>query len=196
MDKTNFEHYMQIFLKQNAVLNLISKNDEQFLWEKHIYDSLSLHLFFEKYELPKTILDIGTGGGFPAVPLAIEYPQINIWALDSIAKKINAINNIKSELKLENLHPVCSRVEAFDKNNFEVVTSRAVASLDKLIKYAEPKIQNGGYFVAYKSKLLDEELENAKHILKKSSLSLVDTIEYELPTKEKHIRKLVVFKKK
>jgi len=196
MDRKFFEHYMQIFLEQNAILNLISKNDEKFLWEKHVYDSLSLHLFFEKYGTPKTILDIGTGGGFPAVPLTIKYPQINIWALDSIAKKINAIENIKAELKLKNLYPVCSRVEAFNNNDFDVVTSRAMASLDKLIKYAEPKIKNGGYFVAFKSRLLEEELKNAKQILKKSLLNLVDTIEYELPTEEKHIRKLVIFKKK
>ena len=196
MDKQLFEKYMQAFLKQNSVLNLISKNDEKFLWEKHVFDSISLNLFFEKHKLPETILDIGTGGGFPAVPIAVAFPKIEIWAIDSIAKKINAIENIKSELSLTNLHPICSRVEAFIEHEFELVTSRAVASLDKLIKYAEPRIKTGGYFVAFKSKLLDEELENAKQVLKHSSLKLIDTIEYELPTEEKHIRKLVVFKKK
>ena len=89
---TDFTKYMEVFLVQNAILNLISKNEEKFLWEKPIYDSLGIKLFLEKYS-PKvnTLLDIGTGGGFPAVPIALEYPKIEVFALDSIRKKINAI---------------------------------------------------------------------------------------------------------
>ena len=194
MDKTNFEQYTQAFLKQNSILNLISKNDEKFLWEKHIFDSLNLSIFFEKYGIPKTMLDIGTGGGFPSVPIAIQYPEIEVFALDSINKKLNAIENIKHELNITNLHTICTRVENFKEKKFELVTSRAVASLDKLIKYAEPCVEKNGYFVAFKSRLLDEEVDNAKQVLKRSSLKLIDTIEYELPTEEKHVRKLVVFK--
>ena len=190
---SDFSVYKKAFLEENAKHNLISKNDEKFLWEKHIYDSLSLELFFDKYGLPQNILDIGTGGGFPSVPIAIKFPQIEVWALDSIAKKINAIENIKSELKLENLHTICSRVEAIKEQKFEVIVSRAMASLDKLIKYTENKIQTKGYFVAFKSRLIDEELEAAKPILKKSALNLIDVIDYELPTEEKHVRKLVIF---
>lgn len=191
-NKDDYREYIEAFLEQNSILNLISKNDEKFLWEKHIYDSLSLTLFFEKYGIPNSILDIGTGGGFPAVPVAIAYPQIEVWGLDSIAKKINAIENIKAKLNLQNLHTICNRVEKIDED-FEVVVSRAMASLDKLLKYAEPRVKPGGYFVAFKSKLLDDELANAKAVLKHSKLKLIDTIEYELPTEEKHIRKLVIF---
>lgn len=191
-NKDDYREYIEAFLEQNSILNLISKNDEKFLWEKHIYDSLSLTLFFEKYGIPNSILDIGTGGGFPAIPVAIAYPQIEVWGLDSIAKKINAIENIKAKLNLQNLHTICNRVEKIDED-FEVVVSRAMASLDKLLKYAEPRVKPGGYFVAFKSKLLDDELANAKAVLKHSKLKLIDTIEYELPTEEKHIRKLVIF---
>ena len=194
MHKEDFEQYIQAFLKQNSILNLISKNDEKFLWEKHIFDSLSLEHFFQKYGTPESILDIGTGGGFPSVPIAIAHPEIEVVALDSIAKKLNAIENIKQELNISNLQTVCTRVENYKQQQFELVTSRAVASLDKLIKYAEHCVKEGGYFVAFKSKLLDEELDNAKQILKRSTLKLIDTIEYELPTAEKHVRKLVVFK--
>lgn len=194
MRKDDFEQYIQAFLKQNSILNLISKNDEKYLWEKHIFDSLSLGIFFQKYGKPKSMLDIGTGGGFPSVPVAIAYPEIEVVALDSIAKKLNAIENIKQELNISNLQTVCTRVENYKQQQFELVTSRAVASLDKLIKYAEHCVEEGGYFVAFKSKLLDEELDNAKQILKRSALRLIDTLEYELPTAEKHIRKLVVFK--
>lgn len=194
-NKTDFEQYINVFLNQNSILNLISKNDEKFLWEKHIVDSISIKLFFEKYGYPKTLLDIGAGGGFPSVPISLQFPQIEVWALDSIAKKVNAIENMKSVLGIENLHTICARVESVKDKEFEVVTSRAVASLDKLIKYAEPKIVKGGFFVAFKSKLLDEELLLAKSVLKRSSLKLIDTIEYELPTEEKHVRKLVIFQR-
>ena len=84
----NYEEYIQAFLEQNSKLNLISKNDEKFLWEKHIYDSLAIKLFFEKYKIVNSkILDIGCGGGFPCVPIAIECPNFNIVGIDSIKKK-------------------------------------------------------------------------------------------------------------
>ncbi len=86
MDRKNFESYEKIFLEQNSHLNLISKNDEKFLYEKHICDSLAIGEFFKRYIMPETLLDIGTGGGFPAVPLAIAYPKMQVFRIlsDSI----------------------------------------------------------------------------------------------------------------
>ena len=186
-----FEKYSQIFIEENHKVNLISKNDEKFLWEKHIYDSLSLGLFFEKYTMPKTLLDIGTGGGFPAVPLAIKYPQIKITAADSIGKKIKAIETFKEKLNLENLIPVCARVENINEK-YDCITSRAVASLDKICEYALPKLNKNGYFVAFKSKKINEEIEQAKKILQKYNAKIIDIIEYELPAKEKLERYLII----
>ena len=111
MDKELFRNYIQAFLEENSKVNLISKNDEKFLWEKHIYDSLALGIFFKKYHTPKTMLDIGTGGGFPSVPIALAYPEIEVTAVDSIAKKIRAINSIKNTLKINNLITRCDRAE-------------------------------------------------------------------------------------
>ena len=97
---------MQAFLRQNAIVNLISQNDEKLLWEKHVFDSLSIEKFFEKYlhlslgegnistrsmsvkNSGVKLLDIGTGGGFPAVPIALTYPDLKVTALDSIRKKL------------------------------------------------------------------------------------------------------------
>ena len=96
-NKEFFNDYIKAFLNQNSKLNLISKNDEKFLWEKHIFDSLSIEKFFEKYKPSGSkLLDIGTGGGFPSVPTALAYPDIEVFALNSIRKKINAIENIKA----------------------------------------------------------------------------------------------------
>ncbi len=193
--KDYFNDYIKVFLEQNAKLNLISKNDEKFLWEKHIFDSLSIEKFFEKYGNNfKTLLDFGTGGGFPSVPVALAYPELPVTALDSIGKKINAVTEIKEALHIDNLTTVCTRVENFD-GKFDIVTTRAVASLDKIIHYAIPKLKNDGYFVAYKSIKAAEEIKEAQKSLQKFKAKVIDIIEYELPLEQNHTRNLVIIKK-
>ena len=194
---SNFARYCSAFLEENSKHNLISKNDEKFLREKHIYDSLGIKLFFEKYKiLPKEILDIGCGGGFPCVPIAIEYPEINIVGVDSTHKKINSVNTIKEKLGLKNLELICDRVENIKDKKFDLVVSRAVADMSKIAEYALPLVKKDGYFVAYKSKKVSDELETAKNVLKKYGGELVDIIEYRLPLDEFYERNLVCIKKR
>lgn len=198
MDKQLFENYINIFLEQNSKLNLISKNDEKFLWEKHIFDSLAIEKFFEKYNIEpsgKTLLDFGTGGGFPSVPAAIRYPKLSVTALDSIRKKINAISEIKSALNLDNLTTICDRVENI-QTKYDFVTSRAVASMEKLIPYAMPRLKPDGYFIAYKSVKVREEITEAEKVLKKYNAKITDIIEYDLPLAENHTRNLVIIRHK
>lgn len=191
LKRYTMDKYIEVFLNQNSKLNLISKNDEKFLWEKHIFDSLSIEKFFEKYGKGKILLDIGTGGGFPSVPIALKYPEIEVYALDSIRKKINAIENIKTELGIKNLHTICDRAENVNEK-FDIITSRAVATLDKITGYAMPLLNKDGYFVAYKSVRVHEEIEQAQAVLKKYKAKVVDVIEYDLPLEENHTRNLVV----
>lgn len=194
-DKEFFENYIKAFLAENAKVNLISKNDEKYLWEKHIFDSLAIEKFFEKYNFEaKELLDFGTGGGFPSVPIALAYPNISVTAVDSIRKKINAIVSIKNTLDIKNLTPICERIENIDKK-FDVVTSRAVANLGKIVEYAIPHLKNDGYFVAYKSVKVQEEINEAKPFLKKYNAKIVDIIQYNLPLIENHTRNLVVIKR-
>ncbi len=195
-NKENYAQYMKLFLEENSKVNLISKNDEKFLWEKHIFDSLAFSKFYEKYcKTPKfELLDIGTGGGFPSVPIAIKYPEIEVTALDSIGKKIRAVETIGKGLGLKNLHPVCMRVENLDKK-FDIVTSRAVSSLKNICAYALPKLKENGYFVAYKSRKAPNEIEEAKNILQKYKAKITDIIEYELPLDEKITRNLIIISK-
>lgn len=190
--KQVFDNYAELFLEQNSKINLISKNDAKFLWEKHIFDSLAINLFLNPKQ-GETLLDIGTGGGFPSVPLAIFYNNLSITAIDSIRKKINAVDNIKNELKLSNLTLMCDRVENIDKK-FDYVVSRAVASLDKILNLAIPHVKKGGYFIAYKSKKFDEELSEAKKNIQKFKLSKPQIISYNLPLDEIYERNLVIFK--
>lgn len=192
-NKEFYSEYIQAFLKQNAKLNLISKNDEKFLWEKHIFDSLSIEKFFDKYKKGKTMLDIGTGGGFPALPVAYTYKDIDVYPLDSIRKKINAIHEMKNELNLENVFPICERAEKLSQK-FDLITSRAVAPLKVISGYALPLLKKDGYFVAFKSVKAQEEIDDAKLILKKFNAKVIDIIEYDLPLEENHTRNLIVIK--
>ena len=198
-NKEFFNDYMKAFLKQNSKLNLISKNDEKLLWEKHVFDSLAIEKFFDKYkfsldEKEITLLDFGTGGGFPAVPISLTYPNIKVTAMDSIRKKINAISAIKEELNIRNLTPLCGRVETLEKK-FDIITSRAVANLGKIVEYAIPRLKNDGYFIAYKSVKASEEIETAQPSLKKYKAKVLDVIQYDLPLEENHTRNLVVITK-
>lgn len=196
-NKQNYEQYMSRFLEENAKINLISKNEEKFLWEKHVYDSLSLELFFTKNGITptgKTLLDIGTGGGFPAVPLAIKYPELQVTALDSIKKKLTAIDNITRDMGVSNIQTLCERAENLTEK-YDFITSRAVATLDKISTYALPLLKKGGYFAAYKSKKVQEEIDDAKSVIKRLGGEIVDIIEYRLPLDEIYERNLVIIKK-
>ena len=172
-------------------LNLISKTDEKFLYEKHIYESLSIKLT-DKISDGKTLLDIGCGGGFPCVPIAIEFPEVNVVGVDSIRKKINAVNGIKEKLCIKNLSLICDRVENLKGQYFDIITSRAVADLSVIAGYALPLLKKDGYFIAYKSKKTTEELENAKKTLASYKARVLDIIEYSLPLNEKYERTLIV----
>lgn len=198
--KLQIENFMKYFLDYNQKVNLISSNDEKVLFEKHIFDSLAFNLFVQKYDLnPKSkIMDIGTGGGFPALPISILYKNFNVCAVDSINKKINFIKNAKQDLDIQNIKPICSRIEELPenmKNSFDVVTTRAMAELRMILEYAIPFVKQGGYFVAYKSIKAQEEIDNAKNALKILNTRLVDTIEYTLPIDEENKRVLLIFKK-
>ena len=197
-DKLNFDFkkYSEVFLEENFKHNLISKNDEKFLYEKHVYDSLSISRFFDKYKINSAkILDIGCGGGFPCVPVALQYKDFQITGIDSIQKKINAVSEIKQNLDIENLELIADRVENLKGIKFDIITSRAVATLSKCLEYALPILKEDGYFVAYKSKKADEEIKDAEKILKKHNAKVIDIIDYTLPLEEVYERKLVCVKK-
>ncbi len=192
----DFTDYIKYFLEENTKLNLISKKEEQFLFEKHIYDSLGIKLFFEEYGfIPKALLDIGTGGGFPSVPIAIEYPEISVTGIDSIQKKINAVQNIKNSLNIQNLNLIRGRVEELKDSSFDVITSRAVAKIETLIKYAYPLLKKDGYIVLYKSKTAEDEITESINLIRKLHLKIKPIIEYTLPLEETYNRCLVILQK-
>lgn len=192
---SDLSEYIKIFLAENAKVNLISKNDEKYLFEKHIYDSLGIKLFFEKYNIKTaSILDIGCGGGFPCVPIALEFPHYQVTGVDSIGKKIQAVNNVKDALHIQNLNLIYDRAENIKDKKYDIVVSRAVADLSKICSYALPLTKKDGYFVAYKSKKISEEISEAETVLQKFNAKIIDIIDYTLPLEEVYERKLVVIK--
>lgn len=200
LTQERLQNFEQLFKIYNSHTNLVSKNDEKVLFEKHIYDSLCLALFFKKFNINTSakILDVGTGGGFPSLPLAIVFPQLQIYPLDSIAKKIGFIEFVQKELRLDNIHAICKRAEELPhekKGCFDVVTSRAVASLNTLLEYTVPFASLNGFVVAFKSKNVDEELQNAQNAISVLKCQTADHIKYSLPFIEEHKRELVVFRK-
>lgn len=197
--KIIFNKFTDLFIQYNQNVNLISRNDVNFLFEKHIYDSLSINLFLKNYKNNNMkMLDIGTGGGFPAIPCSILYDNLNIFAVDSINKKINFIKYISNTLKLNNIHPICSRMEDLNikyKNSFDYAASRAMAELRIILEYSIPYIKKDGFFIAYKSIKADEELHNAQNALKILNTKLIEKIDYKLPIKENNKRVLLIFQK-
>lgn len=193
--------FEELFKLYNVHTNLMSKNDLNIIFEKHIYDSLSFGLFLKKYSYYDKIvkvMDIGTGGGFPAIPLSICFNNLDILAIDSIAKKIEFINQTVKELEIENLKTKCIRIEnlPYDlKNSYDMVTSRALAPLNILLEYAMPFVKKESYFVAYKGKHIKDEIFLAKSALKKLNAEIVDIIDYNLPLETDYKRHLLIIKK-
>ncbi len=192
------KEFVNYFIQYNQNVNLISRNDADVIFEKHIYDSLALNLFIKKYSIDENIklLDIGTGGGFPSVPLAFLYSAMEINAVDSVNKKINFIKTVKEKFNLKNLNPIVLRVEDLpEKSTYDVVVSRAMAQFRIILEYALPYLKTGGFFIAYKSIKADEEIKNAQRALSVLNAKIVDKIEYSLPLKEDNKRVLIIVKK-
>ena len=171
-----FKTYYKVLLEWNEKINLISRKEENIL-ERHFLDSILFLPEIEKlcrcWSRPAptaTVLDIGSGGGFPAIPLAIMKPKWGFTLCESIKKKANFLTHLVKELGLKNITVINDRVEniaskgrfqtCLYKNKFDFVTVRAVAKLDVLIKYALPLLQKDGYLLAYKAKDIDEEIKN------------------------------------
>ena len=160
------EKYNTLLIEKNKVLNLTAHKCIDSSWKYNVLDSL---LFNDIIPNVGKFLDIGSGGGSPAIPLKLSFPQINMTMLDSVGKKVNFLNEVVGELNLENTIAIHSRIEEFviaNRDSFDVVTARAVASLPTLLEYALPALKIGGILLAFKGKNVSEEIESATNALK------------------------------
>ena len=137
-----FKQLERLYNEWNAKINMISRKDIESLYEKHVLHSLALAAAFE-FEKGNSVIDIGTGGGFPGVPLAIFFPEVNFHLVDSIGKKLKAVDAIVKEIGLNNITSEHTRVEEIRNRKFDFAVSRAVAPLKELWKWSKPLVKQG-----------------------------------------------------
>ncbi len=163
-----FEEYFLLLKEWNDKFNLTTILDEENVVKKHFLDSVLCIDFFKNNS---KILDVGAGAGFPSLPLKIMNDSFDVTTIDSVNKKVIFLNEVISSLGLKDVQAIHTRAEDFaqlkNREKYDYVVSRAVASLNTLVEYCLPFVKIGGYFVAYKSEKADEEIENAHSAIAK-----------------------------
>ncbi len=169
VQKRQFDRYYELLIEWNRVMNLtgITEYDEVNL--KHFTDSLTI-VRIKDMENVSTLIDVGTGAGFPGIPVKIAFPHIKVTLLDSLNKRIKFLNQVVEELDLEDVVTLHGRAEDYAKKEeyreqFDLCASRAVANLSTLSEYCLPFIKKGGCFVSYKSADSDEEIQQSEKAL-------------------------------
>lgn len=203
-----FIMYYELLTEWNSFMNLTAIVEFGEVFKKHFIDSLSLVMAKDSIfkmihkDLSKdsiTLIDIGTGAGFPAIPLKIAFPNLNITLLDSLNKRIRFLNEVIEKLELKNVRAIHGRAEDMARkegyrDSFDIGVSRAVANMSTLSEYSIPFIRKGGLFIPYKSEKITDELADANNALSILGGKVIEQIDYHLPESD-YYRNLVIIKK-
>lgn len=165
-----FYKYYEMLIEKNKVMNLTAIVEEDDVMIKHFIDSILAIKIFD-FKNVNSIIDVGTGAGFPGIPLKILFPEIQFTLVDSLNKRLKFIKEVIDELELKNINLVHGRAEDVAKDKahrekYDLCVSRAVANLSTLSEYCIPFIKENGVFISYKSSFTDGEIENAKYAIK------------------------------
>lgn len=179
-----FDKYYEMLVEKNKVMNLTAITEFDDVVEKHFIDSLAILAFID-FKKIKNFIDVGTGAGFPGIPLKIMFPEIKAVLIDSLGKRINFLNEVKETLELNDIELIHTRSEDIAHNenyreNFDLCVSRAVAGINVLSEYCLPFVRVGGIFVPYKSENYSEEIKAAEKALKILGGSIAEKKEYLL----------------
>jgi 16S rRNA (guanine527-N7)-methyltransferase len=190
--------YYDMLIERNKVMNLTAITEFEEVINKHFIDSLSIIKVYQTLE-NSNVLDMGTGAGFPGIPLKIAFPSINITLLDSLNKRVGFLNDVIQALDLNQITAIHGRAEDFGKNpayreKFDLCVSRAVAKLSSLSEYCMPYVKINGYFIPYKSGNIEDELEEAKKAIKIFGGTIEAVVKFNLPGTDLE-RSFIVIKK-
>lgn len=180
-----FNQFYDILIEWNKVMNLTAITDYKDVVEKHFLDSLSIERILNLDGI-KTVMDVGTGAGFPGIPLKIIYPELKVTLLDSLNKRVKFLNEVIRQLELKNIDAIHGRAEDIGKNEnyrekYDLCVSRAVANLATLSEYCMPFVKVGGVFVSYKSGDIDEEVLKSKKAVSLFGGKIEDVVKFQLP---------------
>ena len=180
-----FLQYYELLVEWNSFMNLTAITDYDEVIKKHFIDSLSLIKAIDLSDEIK-VIDIGTGAGFPGIPLKIAFPNLKITLLDSLNKRIKFLNEVIDKLELKDIIAIHGRAEDFakDKNyrqSYDLCVSRAVANLSTLSEYCLPYVKTGGKFISYKSEKITDEMNAAKNAIKILGGNIYNQVEFILP---------------
>lgn len=184
--------FYNLLIEWNKKINLTRIEEEEEVYLKHFYDSLTIAKAVDLSEI-KTLCDIGTGAGFPGIVLKIFYPNLKITLIDSLKKRVNYLNEIIKDLGIDNIEAIHVRGEDY-KGQYDVVTSRAVANIEKLLGYTMHLVSPTGIFIAMKGDIEKELTPDVKKKIEKKYK--IEKIEKFLLPKENSNRSLVVIKNK
>lgn len=174
--KQQFDQYYRLLFQYNQVMDLTSVIEEEQVYERHFYDSLTIA--FNKNFNGLKVCDVGSGAGFPAIPLKIVFPEMELTIIDSLTKRMNFLNEVVQQLDLKKVTIITARVEEMDasfRETFDIVMARAVARLNILLELCIPNLKVNGIFIAMKGQKGQEELEEAQNAIQILNLKLNET---------------------
>lgn len=196
LQQEEFEKYKDLLLEWNEKINLTAITEEDDIILKHFIDSMTI---LKHIDENSSIVDVGTGAGFPGIPVKIANPSINVTLVDSLNKRLIFLEEVIKNLNLEKIKTVHSRAEEFGQNKiyrekFDIATSRAVANLSVLVEYLLPLVKVGGKCICMKGSDIEEELQNSKEAIKTLGGQIEKIEEFTLPESDIK-RNIIVIKK-